>query len=81
MLALAAAHPKTKPFVPRYATAIIQRADEIRQVFGAFRDLFMVTTEGEKTSGAGDGGRPRAHRGSLPHSLRKALAHALATQD
>ena len=78
MLALAAANPKTKPFVPKYATAIIQRADEIRQVFGAFRDLFMATPEDEKTAGTGH--KVRAHRGSVPHSLRKALAHALATQ-
>src|ERR1700677_1324573 len=45
VLALAAAHPKTKPFVTKYATTIIKRADEIRQVFGAFRHLFMTTTE------------------------------------
>jgi hypothetical protein len=71
MLALAAAHPKTRPFVPKYATAIMRRADEIRQVFGAFRDLFMFPKPGT---------HPRQHRGSLPHALRKALAHALATQ-
>ncbi len=78
MLALAAAHPKTKPFVPKYTTAILKRADEIRQVFGAFRDLFMATPEGKKIAGAGH--KVRAHHGSLPHSLRKALAHALAIQ-
>ncbi|HZZ79992.1 MAG TPA: TROVE domain-containing protein [Gemmataceae bacterium] len=71
MLALAAAHPKTKPFVPKYATAIMRRADEIRQVFGVFRDLFMTGKAGE---------HPRRHHGSLPHALRKALAHALAKQ-
>lgn len=71
MLALAAAHPKTRPFVPKYATAIMRRADEIRQVFGAFRDLFMAAKAGEHS---------RQHRGSLPHALRKALAHALAKQ-
>src|SRR5262249_27065580 len=76
LLALAAAHPRTRPFVPRYATAIMQRADEIRQVFGAFRDLFMMTPESEKTSGKA----VRPHRGALPHALRKALAHALAVQ-
>jgi hypothetical protein len=71
MLALAAAHPKTKPFVPKYATVIMRRADEIRHVFGAFRDLFMSAKPGEHA---------RQHRGSLPHALRKALAHALASQ-
>lgn len=80
VLALAAAHPKTKPFVPKYATAIIKRADEIRQVFGAFRQLFMTTSDEQKAEVAKSGKRPRAHRGSLPHALRKALAHALAIQ-
>jgi hypothetical protein len=65
MLALAAAHPKTKPFVPKYATLIMRRADEIRQVFGAFRDLFMAAKAGE---------HPRQHHGSLPHALRKSAA-------
>ncbi len=70
LLAVAAALPKTRGFVPRYAPAIIQRADEIRQVFGVYRDLFMAkaAAEGHK------------HRGALPHGLRKALALALATQ-
>jgi hypothetical protein len=80
MLALAAAHPKTKPFVPRYATAIIKRADEIRQVFGAFRHLFMTTSERHKAAAAQAGKQARPHRGALPHGLRKALAHALAVQ-
>src|SRR6202040_2055986 len=71
MLALAAAHAKTKQFVAKYATAIMRRADEIRQVFGAFRDLFMIAKPGEHA---------RHHHGSLPHALRKALAHALAKQ-
>src|SRR5271170_6297687 len=79
MLALAAAHPKTKPFIAKYATAIIKRADEIRQVFGAFRHLFMATTEEQKAA-AQTGKQPRAHRGALPHGLRKALAHALTIQ-
>jgi hypothetical protein len=71
LLALAAAMPQTRPFVPKYATAIMRRADEIRHVFGAFRDLFMTPKPGT---------HPRQHRGALPHALRKALAHALATQ-
>jgi hypothetical protein len=71
MLTLAAAHPKTRPLVPKYATAIMRRADEIRQVFGAFRDLFMATKPGS---------HPRQHCGSFPHALRKALALALAKQ-
>jgi TROVE domain len=80
MLALAAAHPKTKPFVTKYATAIIKRADEIRQVFGAFRHLFMTTTDEQKAEAAKTGKQPRAHRGALPHGLRMALAHAVAVQ-
>jgi hypothetical protein len=62
LLAIAAAHPKTKPFVKGYAPLIIKRADEIRQVFAAFRHLFQSK----------DG----LHKGSLPHSLRKGLAAA-----
>ena len=72
----AAAHPRTKPFVPRYATAIMQRADEIRQVFGIFRHLFMTTKDQENA----DPAQAHPHRGALPHSLRKALAYALALQ-
>jgi hypothetical protein len=63
LLALAAAHPKTKPFVPKYATAVMRRADEIRHVFGAFRDLFMSAKPGE---------HPRQHRGSLPRAAQGA---------
>jgi hypothetical protein len=81
LLALAAAHPRTRPFVPRYATAVLKRADEIRLVFGAFRHLFMTTTEAEREEAAGAGRPLRPHRGALPHCLRKALAHALAVQD
>jgi len=67
MLAIAAHHPKTKPYVARYGTAIMTRADDVLQVFGAYRDLFQ---RGEKL----------LHKGSLPHGLRKALASALASQ-
>lgn len=72
LLALAAACPQTKPFVPKYALAIMQRADEIRQVFGAFRSLFMAAKESTSAS-------PHKHHGALPHALRKALALALAS--
>ena len=75
LLAVAAAFPKTRGFVPRYATAVIQRADEVRAVFGVYRDLFMASpapAAGQKPA--------RPHRGALPHGLRKALALALATQ-
>jgi hypothetical protein len=65
LLALAAANDATKPFVARYAPAILRRADEIRLCFAAFRHLYQ----------AGEHGR---HRGSVPHSLRKGLAAALA---
>jgi hypothetical protein len=72
LFAVAAALPKTRGFVARYAPAVIRRADEIRTAFGLFRDLFMAHP-------AQGGARPR-HRGALPHGLRKALALALATQ-
>ena len=41
LLAIAAAYPKTKEFVVKYAPKIIQRADEVREVFQAFRSLFQ----------------------------------------
>ncbi|MFO0822818.1 MAG: TROVE domain-containing protein [Gemmataceae bacterium] len=75
LFAVAAAFPKTRGLVARYSTAIIQRADEIRQVFGLYRDLFMANkkpAEGQAHA--------RPHRGALPHGLRKALALALASQ-
>ncbi|HEY1191011.1 MAG TPA: TROVE domain-containing protein [Gemmata sp.] len=78
LFAVAAAFPKTRAFVPRYATAVIQRADEVRTVFGLYRDLFM--TAPEPHAGAEQPQPGRAHRGALPHGLRKALALALASQ-
>ncbi|MEZ6043117.1 MAG: TROVE domain-containing protein [Planctomycetaceae bacterium] len=80
MLALAAAYPKTKAFVPKYGRAIMRRADEIRQVFGAFRHLFMSADEDAKSADVKSGRKARGHRGALPHALRKALAVALASQ-
>ena len=80
MLALAAAHPQTKAFVPKYARLIMRRADEIRQVFGAFRHLFMAADDEQKATDAKSGRKARGHRGALPHALRKALALALADQ-
>lgn len=77
LLAVAAAFPQTRGLVPKYATAVIQRADEIRQVFGLYRDLFMTALPPAQ---APDQKPPRPHRGALPHGLRKALALALASQ-
>jgi hypothetical protein len=65
LLALAAAHNAAKPYVARYATAVLRRADEVRLAFASFRHFFQ----------GGEGGR---HRGGLPHCLRKGLAAALA---
>lgn len=65
-LALAAANDRTKPFVCKYATSIMLRADEPRQVFAAFRHLFTKKVGG-------------LHKGTLPHCLRKALAEAYAS--
>lgn len=68
MLALAAANASTKKFVPKYATKIIRRADEIKQVFAAFRHLFHP----QNSIGH--------YKGSLPHCLRVALALAFTKQ-
>jgi len=65
LLALAASDDRTKPFVSRYAAAVLRRADEVRVAFATFRHLFQP----------GDGAR---HKGSLPHGLRKGLARVLA---
>ena len=58
----------------------MRRADEIRQVFGAYRHLFMAADDSQKTADAKSGRKAREHRGSLPHALRKALALSLASQ-
>jgi hypothetical protein len=65
LLALAAANPGTKPFVARYAPAILRRAAEVRLCFAAFRHLFQAGADG-------------LHTGSVPHGLRKGLAAVLA---
>lgn len=64
LLAIAAAEPKTKPYVRMYAPRIIQRADELRQVFAAYMALYA------KGIGAGARGQ------KLPNSLKKGLADA-----
>jgi len=74
MLAVAARVPQSKPFVRKYAQHIIKRADEIKEVFAAYRCLFQIdyvksTTERQWFSG------------SLPHSLRKALGDAFQRFD
>jgi hypothetical protein len=68
MLTLAAASAQAKPFVRKYTPAIVDRIDEIRQVFAAFRHLFCQQTEAGKAP----------HKGGLPHSLRKGLGQVLA---
>ena len=64
MLTLAAAEKGTQPFVRKYTPAIVDRIDEARQVFAAFRHLFQ--------------GGEKLHKGSLPHCLRKGLCQVLA---
>ncbi|MGH7175395.1 MAG: TROVE domain-containing protein, partial [Minisyncoccia bacterium] len=66
MLTMAAACEKTKQYVRKYAPEIVQRPDEVKQVFAAFRHLFQGGAEGKR------------HKGTLPHSLRKGLAQAIA---
>ena len=82
MLALAAADKRTQPFIRRYATAIMHRVDEVRQVFAAFRHLYQASDKSEnpaKASGNTERNKLfRGHRGSLPHSLRKGLAQVLS---
>jgi len=78
MLAMAASDKKTQPFVRSYAPKIMLRADEIKQVFAAFRHLFQNKEKPVKTVVSGKVKSFRGHRGALPHSLRKALAEALS---
>jgi len=40
MLAVAAKHVNTKPFVRKYVPLIAQRADEVKQIVGAYEHLF-----------------------------------------
>jgi 60 kDa SS-A/Ro ribonucleoprotein len=65
LLAVAANEPKTKPFVRKYARKIVQRADEVRQVFAAYMSLFA----------GGVGANQRNQK--LPNSLKRGLADAL----
>lgn len=65
LLAIAANEPKTKPFVRPYARKIVQRADEVRQVFAAYLALF--------SSGVAAGKRGQ----KLPNSLKRGLADAI----
>lgn len=65
LLAIAASEPKTKPFVRQYAPKIVQRADEVRQVFAAYLALF--------SSGVGANKRNQ----KLPNSLKRGLADAI----
>ena len=64
MLVVAAANHNTRPLLAKYGPRIMDRADEPLQVFAAFRHLYQNA-------------KPR-HKGALPHSLRKALAGAVA---
>jgi hypothetical protein len=63
-LTLAAANKKTQPYVRRYSTSIMDRVDEVRQVFAAFRHLFQQNNS--------------LHKGSFPHCLRKGISEVLA---
>lgn len=67
MACIAAANDSTKKYLPKYATSIVQRADEIINVFAAFRHLFSEKKDG-------------MNKGTLPASLRKFLSIAFANQ-
>jgi len=62
LLAIAATNEASKPYLRKYSSVIIQRADEIRQVFAAYNHLFNYK----------DGKRVKA----VPHSLLKGLRDA-----
>jgi hypothetical protein len=66
LLAVAANEPKTKPYVRAYASKIVARADEVRQVFAAHLALYA------KGVGA------NAHGQKLPNSLKRGLADAMS---
>lgn len=64
LLAVAASEPATKRFVREYTPRVVQRADELRQVFAAHLSLFA----------GGVGANARGQK--LPNSLKKGLADA-----
>ncbi len=64
LLAVAANEVATKPFVRAYTPKVVQRADELRQVFAAHLSLFA--------GGVG----ANQHGQKLPNSLKKGLADA-----
>lgn len=67
LLAIAASSEKGKPYLRKYAPAVIQRADEIRQVFAAYNHLFNYKPDPNY-------GVKRVK--GLPHSLAKGLRDA-----
>jgi hypothetical protein len=64
LLAAAAHEPATKPFVRAYTAHVVQRADELRQVFAAYLSLFA----------GGIGANKRGQK--LPNALKRGLADA-----
>jgi hypothetical protein len=62
LLAVAAKEPATKPFVRAYTPLVVQRADELRQVFAAYLTLFA----------GGVGANVRGQK--LPNALKRGLA-------
>lgn len=64
LLAIAASSEKGKPFLRKYMPEVIQRADELRQVFAAYNHLFNY--HADPTFGL-------KRKKGLPHSLAKGL--------
>ncbi|MBI5512338.1 MAG: TROVE domain-containing protein [Deltaproteobacteria bacterium] len=64
LLAVAAQEPATKGFVRGYTPRVVQRADELRQVFAAYLSLFA----------GGIGANKRGQK--LPNALKRGLADA-----
>lgn len=63
LLAIAATSDKSRGFLRKYIPEVIQRVDEIRQVFAAYNHLFNLGSNKKRVKG-------------LPHSLTKGLRDA-----
>jgi len=85
LLAIAAEHPATKPFVREYCRKIIQRPDEIKDVVAAYMFLFgtrtvMLNDENGEVLLDNNGSPVVATKGKgLPNSLKRGLADAMSS--
>ncbi len=70
LLAVAASEDATRPLLSSYESQVIQRADEIKQVFGAYRTLFQSS-----------GSLPHALRRALAKALSRFSDYQLIKYD